>query len=440
MRKAFIFILNIFLIYSKIVIPINYKFEKPYNKTNIKSIFTSYQNINLETKIEVGSRKIPINFKLTFDYFSTTLANSSVDELNIKYNINESLYHSINETKIKLTNEPSSRAYMASDIFYIDKKNNKKINFFLSTAIYTENHFKYEGLIGLGVNNKENYAYGELNFINQLKKNKLINDYPLTFFSSNNENYLIIGDYPDIYDPSSYTNKQRIDVFTANLYFSECKYYLTINNIISNEEILEQDKNINFDLSSSFIEASYKYENLVKDLFFNQYMDIATPKCYLGTGNNLESFYYCDKDIDISNMPSLIFQINSYDLNITLTSKDLFELIEDKFFFIVIFKVRSPIFWKIGYLGIKKLNITFNQDSKTISFYKTVESNNNSNIGKNEYFYLLIFLISLVSIFIILLIGFSFYYIKKKKNKKRANELDDDFIYDEKEKDKLGIN
>ena len=91
MRKAFIFILNIFFIYSKIVIPINYKFEKAYNKTNIKSIFTSYQNINLETKIKVGSRKIPINFKLTFDYFSTTLANSSVDVSNIKYNINESL-------------------------------------------------------------------------------------------------------------------------------------------------------------------------------------------------------------------------------------------------------------------------------------------------------------------------------------------------------------
>ena len=33
-----------------------------------------------------------------------------------------------------------------------------------------------------------------------------------------------------------------------------------------------------------------------------------------------------------------------------------------------------------------------------------------------------------------------YYIIKNKKNKKRANELDDDFIYDEKEKDKLGIN
>ena len=169
-------------------------------------------------------------------------------------------------------------------------------------------------------------------------------------------------------------------------------------------------------------------------------MNISKPKCYLGTGNFLESFYYCDKDIDISNMPSLIFQINSYDLNITLNSYDLFELIEDKLIFIVIFKVRSPIFWKIGYLGIKKLNMTFNQDSKTISFYKTLNYKNNNNTGKTKYYYLLIFLISLVSVFIILLIGFSFYIIKNKKNKKRANELDDDFIYDEKEKDKLGIN
>ena len=70
------------------------------------------------------------------------------------------------------------------------------------------------------------------------KKNKLINDYPLTFFSSNNENYLIIGDYPDIYDSNFYINKQRIDVFTANLYYSECKYYLTINNNVRNDLML----------------------------------------------------------------------------------------------------------------------------------------------------------------------------------------------------------
>ena len=48
-----------------------HQIEKNYNKSDIKSIFDAYQNGQLEAQIKVGSNEIKIDFKLTFDYFST---------------------------------------------------------------------------------------------------------------------------------------------------------------------------------------------------------------------------------------------------------------------------------------------------------------------------------------------------------------------------------
>ena len=410
------------------------KLEKINNKSDIKSIFSSYHKGHLESQISLGSKEIPINFKLTFDYISTTISNSSIDNSNIIYNINESTTHEINETRIKLTGEPIRFAYLSSDIFHLNEKYNERLNFFL---VVNENDFNYQGIIGLGVNNVENYNFRDYNLINQLKKKKIINEYVISFCNINNKEVLIIGDYQEIYK-----NDKRIDVFTSNLNYFQYKYSLKINNIISGNEIIETDKNIVFDLSCGFIEASYKYKDFIEKNFFEQMINNPNPKCHLETSNFLEYFYYCDKDTDISNLPNLIFQISTYDLNVTLNAYNLFELIDNKLFFLVIFKTTSPIYWKIGYLGLKKFNISFNQDAKTISFYikesnNTINSNNNKN---NENKVLLICLICLAAIFIVLLIGFIYYYITHKKNKKIANELDDDFVYESKEKDKLGIN
>ena len=333
-----------------------------------------------------------------------------------------------------MTGEPIRFAYLSSDIFHLNEKYNERLNFFL---VVKENDFNYQGIIGLGVNNVENYYYRDYNLIYQMKKKKIINEYVISFCNINNKEVLIIGDYQEIYK-----NDKRIDVFTSNLNYFQYKYSLKINNIISGNEIIETDKNIVFDLSCGFIEASYKYKDFIEKNFFEQMINIQNPKCHLETSNFLEYFYYCDKDTDISNLPNLIFQISTYDLNVTLNAYNLFELIDNKLFFLVIFKTTYPIYWKIGYLGLKKFNISFNQDAKTISFYikesnNTINSNNNKN---NENKVLLICLICLAAIFIVLLIGFIYYYITHKKNKKIANELDDDFVYESKEKDKLGIN
>ena len=165
--------MNFIFIKSKIDLPINFKLQKINDKSDLKSIFSSYHKGHVESKIKFGSKQIPINFKLTFDYISTTISNSSVDNLTIIYNINDSTTHEMNETRIKLTGEPIRFAYLSSDIAHFDEKLNERINFFL---VSKENDFKYQGIIGLGVNNVENYNYRDYNIINQLKKKKIINE------------------------------------------------------------------------------------------------------------------------------------------------------------------------------------------------------------------------------------------------------------------------
>ena len=170
--------------------------------------------------------------------------------------------------------------------------------------------------------------------------------------------------------------------------------------------------------------------------FFNQLINVQNPKCHLETSNFLEYFYYCDKDTDISKMPSLIFQINSYNLSIELNAYNLFELINDKLFFLVVFKTTSPLYWKIGYLGLKKFNISFNQDGKTISFYDKNKDNDNDDKNKSNNNRVLLIALICVGIFlIVILVGFIYYYISHKKNKRIANELDDDFVYEPKDKE-----
>ena len=126
----YILLLNFIFIKSKIDLPINFKLQKINDKSDLKSIFSSYHKGHVESKIKFGSKQIPINFKLTFDYISTTISNSSVDNLTIIYNINDSTTHEMNETRIKLTGEPIRFAYLSSDIAHFDEKLNERINFF----------------------------------------------------------------------------------------------------------------------------------------------------------------------------------------------------------------------------------------------------------------------------------------------------------------------
>ena len=83
--KLIICLLIIF-IQSKLLLPIKYIISEN-NQLDIISIYESYNKGYLETQIEIGSNKVPIKFKLSFDSYSTIILNSSIIDIPIKYNI-----------------------------------------------------------------------------------------------------------------------------------------------------------------------------------------------------------------------------------------------------------------------------------------------------------------------------------------------------------------
>ena len=429
---------------NTITLPLNYLIDNSYNKSDIKSIFKYYNKGQLITSMQIGSEKINTYFQLTFNYFSTVVLNSSVidQNSNLFYNINNSKTHVfLDDSKIKFKNEPAKSGYLIFDNFNINSNlTNIKINFLLS--INQNNQELNTSVLGLGLNNIKDYSYPEFNFINQLKNKSLISEYTISISMNNKNNgELIIGEYPDEYAPEKYKKENRIEIPAAYLYYSVNNYYLLVNRILSNNIVIIEEKNILLDLNSGFIEGSDGYREIVEKNFFNN-----EPNCHKEIGPSFEYFYYCDKEIDVTKIPSLIFEIKNYNFNLTLQNKDLFELIDDKLFFIVVFKVRSPLYWRVGYYGLRNFLITYNQDKKTVTFYEeNINKQINENENKNNDLLLWVIVTSLIIIFIIV-VGWILYYFMKNKSKiikKRANELDDDFIYESKNnnnKDELGLN
>ena len=121
-----------------------------------------------------------------------------------------------------------------------------------------------------------------------------------------------------------------------------------------------------------------------------------------------------------------IFELNSSDLFYKSTNGNIFFLIVfDLHFFTT----------KIGKPFLKKYPFTVDNDKNTISLY--VLDNENINSKTNNT---IIYLAILICVVIILLglAAFLLYklYWKKIKNKKRANELDEDYEYLSKEKNR----
>ena len=89
--------------------------------------------------------------------------------------------------------------------------------------------------------------------------------------------------------------------------------------------------------------------------------------------------------------------------------------------------------WIFGSIFLRKYQLIFNQDSKTIGYYKSMnyvldnKKNNNNNSNNEIMKYIFIGVLILISSFLLFLIGM---YIQKnycnKNKKKKANELADE--------------
>ena len=488
--KIFIILAYIFsFIYCQEIVSI--PFNSQYNRKNKKSI-TSLDDLadtNLYTKISIGepSHEIQAFLSVQHSYFSISSSKNikNINDFQSHYNIIKS-----NSFKNILTGRTLAEANynsMAMEKFKLNIFNYKKREYYNTSIndmifIYNNkdnvNEKSYYLNIGFQIINQKFFKEREkYNFITQLKKREIIGNYDWSIFfkkgPNNNGNFLynpdyllnakgeiLIGDLPNNYNPNNFNIQQLKKTYSKytpllfkwGLEFKNIYFYKNNNesNIISNkngtnmENISVTDVQININQYIILSPLIYFYK--IKTYFFDYY--IKEGICKINEGIEYKTIS-CEKSkkfgIDnLKKFPTLFMEHHAFNYTFEFTYEDLFLEKDNNYWFLVaLSSFKNDLEeWNMGIIFLRKYNLIFNQDSKTISFY-------NPNIliedidDKKWNRIALISILTIILIGIFFIIGIIYIYICKKifksyKGKKRINHIYDNSDY--LKEDKIDIN
>ena len=466
---------------EEIILSLNSSY-KPDSNYKLLSFIEDLNERNLFTIINIGEPQYEIISFLTVqnEYMGLIL------NKNLKENISYTKYnYTKSETFKNITclNEyffESRNDILCEEKFGIKSYNyqNKKtreiflnnFNFILGVNDkYKDNQYYLK--IGLKIimkyKNEEKQGY---NFIYQLKRRKYINNYYWCIFfekgKKDNGNFLynpeelinangklIIGDLPNNYQPDKFHKSQLLTIYSYDKDLLE-SWGIEFNMIYhydkNNKTVPEMYNSVYIDINNYLVQAPQTYYTQMKSQFFKNYL--SKRICNIYVGNGFESIY-CDKsenftEDNLKEFPTIYYQNNELQYIFELNYEDLFVENDNKFWFLVTFPTYYDIEeWYFGIIFLRKYNLIFNPDSKTISFYnpnlpieeeEEKKSNKKNNSNNSEIFKIIIIIIILL---VIISIGLGFYLGRilyfNKKAKKRLNELEDSFEYESNEnKDK----
>ena len=287
-----------------------------------------------------------------------------------------------------------------------------------------------------------------------LKKNlNIINNYNwFIYFSQDNKNdYLVIGTSPD-----EFKNPKTGDLIYPN--FEKEKNYYSINDEFEVRKaamrinfddiyLLDDDKKTKIEFEEKdnckgklipnigFIVGTTNYFHYIeKNIFGKYFQNEQCKKVNFTERPNLVgeeyTYFYCDEslyDIMKSLFKTIIFkQASSLSENFELNFNDVFIKQNNYLIFKIIFSKHLHSYWDLGKPFMKKYQFEFDFDHEKIGYYKfpKLEEGNNNIL---KYFLISFGVIILSAILITLGVFLGKNYFKLRK--KRANELDDDFDY-----------
>ena len=182
---------------------------------------------------------------------------------------------------------------------------------------------------------------------------------------------------------------------------------------MNNKSIYEFECNdlIVFNSNSLFIKAPKFFLNYIDTNFFSK------ESCQKVLINFTRiNYFYCDEKFDISKFPDLLFIYDfENQLNFTLSYKELFYKVDNKYIFLII---TGTYDWEFGISFLQKYETIFNQDMKTIGWYDSKE-----NYTISILLIVIIIILIASSIFFVLLIK------RNIKRKIRKNEIYDNYEY-----------
>ena len=325
--------------------------------------------------------------------------------------------------------------YLYEDLKLEKIKKIENFPFLMKLSTIKEN----QGCFLFGTLYRTNKEIRQINFIEEIKKLKLINGYAWTFkYTSDNEGLFIIGDEPHIYDPNNYNGSNFLNTL-PQINPHSYGWIINLDKVYSGGELLPNPINCRFSFSNNFILADATYNKTIYKQFFNKYIE--KEICYFKYSTFGQCYYYCDKNKfkkeDINNFPQLTMTNIKLETNFTFTGKELFYEGNDYYYFKLHFMSFSNIGWIIGQLFIRKYQFVFNYDKKTIGYYndKRIKPDEHKDDDiivpkKSDKIYFYIFIpLSVVVLGAIIFVLTKFYFCKiccNNERKKKLNELDDE--------------
>ena len=439
------FILSINLFYyissNKIVLPF---FTKTYPfdpNDEFKFIFKN----EIYTTLEVGtpSKKVELYLTTRTPFFIIKYNNSfpeyykNFSSSTYKYYDTSSIYY-FNDDVLKRGIHSGEKIFLQNSFNDKDKIEIPNLDFIYGTD-YKGDSKRHMGVLGIQFLSTSSNYDKEVNFINTLKRNRLISNYIWNLnYTSDNSGYLVIGEYPHSFNEKKYNKEYLNQINVHQEGAQKVVWNLFFDNITYGETKLNEHRTGKFAPQYGVIFGPLIFDRLITKEFFEEYIN--NKKCERKTYDNKHDYYVCDEDINLSKFKSIEFKAKGLsEKNFTLTKDDLFLKKNGKLYFLMAFgrKWKWQYSWTLGKPFMKKYNFLFDQDGKQILYYNKVETPRDTITQIFESKTFLYFLYGGIGVLLIV-IGFLVYYLVRilKERKKKLYELEDEYDYVENNGDK----
>ena len=410
----FLLIIKISFHFSQIILP----FEKKNQNMDIKDNLFNNEVIN---QMKIGTPKQIIQTNLDFSQSSFYISN---DQGNRKFISEQSKTFKDSNKVVDTKYLPFNKGtYSIDTCYFILKDIEISIeNFpFFSAYVQKENKTFYSSSIGLSM------MINEENFITYLKNKKIINNEIFTInyfehFVTSQIGEIIIGDYPHIYNKD--LKKESIIYLKTKKFNFPSKWNIKFDEINYEKNTIEKSIDVFFDINILGIIGTISIEKELNSTFFED--KINKKLCQVSFYKNEKRFYFCNKDVDIKNFKNITFYHKSTDYTFTLTYKDLFVKIEDKYYFLIVYDNYDNSKLTLGEVFLKKYKMSFNLRENSIFFYDIYSHEKRTSSFWKTINIILIIILIVLSIYVVIRITLRI--ISRRMKSKYLQEINEFII------------
>ena len=421
----------------------------PYLEIESGKSIKSNMDIPREIESKIKNKKQFLSIFIVIDDYTFY-----IDE-NYFYNEQKNLicrYSSQLSSSYEINNDISSKyrnSIYASDYFKVysdlSLNNSEMIKIIFRHSLDINKNISFCcGKVGLLYNSEKQDEYKKTGFMYQIHSNLNNIDYSFMLKFNQNKNYDELSDGLFIIGIESYIkNNQNYEYFTiytkskSSIIRQEWRFSADKLNL-GNKKILLDKEEFVIKTEIEGIEIPYDFYEIINEEFFNYYY-----KNNICSNEDIYNYYiiiscYSNNftSNDINKFPKIEFSIKEIRFNFSFSEEELFYKKENKFYLKLIPKIESNQYeFKLGRMFLKKYNVIFNADSKTMTFYRFKSINNKSD-KNNEYthkkngflIFLSYFFIGIIFLVLGLYLGRKFCLMRRKIY---ANELEDNnYVYE----------